>query len=473
MSATAGPSLRNRLLVLAALVVILSLGLLGYALDQAFVRSAEARLQDRLNSYIYLMLTAIDVERDGEITVSGALTDPRITQPDSGLYLVVDSPTERWTSPSTLMMDVPDLPPQLPGRQQFVNLLDGGGEMPALRAQDMAFVLQYGVAWEFANGQVQPLTISVLEDDAVLTDEISAFRASLWRWLGVAALILVLMQLIFLRISLRPLRQIASDVAAIEAGEQRGLTGRYPRELTPLTGNLNRLLETEHANQKRYRNALDSLAHGLKTPLAVLRASLHGRGEEPGVRKALDEMEAQISRQLERAAVTTRRALGKPVPVLPEVRRLIQSLDKVYGAEVVTTELSIPAATRFAGERRDLLELLGNLLDNAYKYGNGRVRISARNLPASGNRPGIEFRVEDNGPGLGVEYPRLVSATADGPSIPDHPLFARGVRGDEQSDGHGLGLAIVSELVASYNGSIRVESGALGGALFVVRLPPS
>lgn len=278
-----------------------------------------------------------------------------------------------------------------------------------------------------------------------------------------AAGVLILMQLLFLRLSLRPLRNLSEDVAQVEAGNAETLSGSYPREVAPLTRNLNRLLQTEKANQQRYRNALDQLAHGLKTPLAVLQASLPeavaDKHSRRSMARALEDMQTRVTQQLERAALSTRRTLVQPVPVRPEAERLARSLDKVYADKQIQVEMNVDQGVTFQGERRDLLEILGNLLDNAFKYTRSRIRLSAERVAGGELRPGLELCVEDDGPGIQEAFAEQV--------------FERGIRGDEQLPGHGLGLAIVSELVAAYDGHTEIGTSDLGGALLRIHFPPS
>ena len=442
-----------RLIALAGVVVLFSLGILGYALDRAYQRAAEARVEERLQSVIYLAMGALEVESGDELNFSQNLPEPRLNRPGSGLYIVIDAEGERWLSPSALTVELPELEPIAPGQSHFTISDD----------PDYRFIYHFGLVLELIDGGEMPLSLAVIEDDSIYSNEVAAFRSSLWRWLLFAAGVLILMQLLFLRLSLRPLRNLSDDVALVEAGHSEALSGSYPREVAPLTRNLNRLLETEKANQKRYRNALDQLAHGLKTPLAILQASVPEVVEDPNARRsmdrALEDMQTRVTQQLERAALSTRRTMVQPVPVRPEAERLARSLAKVYADKQMDVQIEIGPEVKFQGERRDLLEVLGNLLDNAFKYGRSQVRLSAVRVTGGELRPGLELTVEDDGPGIHEEFAEQI--------------FERGIRGDEQLPGHGLGLAIVSELVAAYDGHTTVGQSDLGGAMFRIHFPPS
>jgi two-component system sensor histidine kinase PhoQ len=287
----------------------------------------------------------------------------------------------------------------------------------------------------------------------------------LWRALGAAGVILLLAQLMVLYLGFRPLQIVAKDVARVESGLAPRLQGSYPRELEPLARNVNQLLDTEKGNQQRYRNALDSLAHSLKTPLAILRTGLEvdSPSSRQAMRKAVDEMNQLVATRLQRAAVSARRTMAQPVPVAVEAKRILAGLDKVYAHKSIAADVAIPADVVFFGEQRDLLELIGNLLDNAFKYGHTRVRISAGQQDPQAVRSGLWLRVEDDGPGIDAQ---------DWPA-----LLQRGVRGDERraanERGHGMGLAIVLELLTAYGGKIEIGDSDLGGAMIDLEIPGS
>lgn len=460
-SATAGKgdlrsrpfSLRLRMAIIASVVLALALGLVGFALAEANHRSAVTALQAQMESYVYLVLAATEVDGSGGLHVSGDLGDPRLNQPGSGVYVHVHGASAHWSSPSALGLRLPELETVEAGQWRFAEPGD---------SLDF-YTCQYGVAWQVADRQVQPLTVSVLVDPAEIERQTNAFRLGLWRALGAAGLILLLAQLALFYLGFRPLQKVARDVASVESGLTPQLQGRYPRELEPLARNVNQLLETEKANQQRYRNALDSLAHSLKTPLAVLRTGLEidSPASRDTMRKAAAEMNQLISTRLQRAAVSARRTMAQPVTVAPEAQRVLAGLHKVYSDKKISAEATIPADLSFFGEQRDLLEILGNLLDNAFKYGRTKVRLSAGPVDARSVRSGLWLRVEDDGPGIDAK---------DWPA-----LLQRGVRGDERgtdkAGGYGLGLAIVLELVTAYGGSIEIAHGEWGGAMIRIEIP--
>ena len=448
-------SLRFRLVVLATLVLVVALGLVGIALNAANERSAVSSLQARMESYVYLVLAAADVDDERRLVMQPDLGDPRLSQPGSGIYVHIHGGTvngaDHWSSPSALGLQLPELQQAQPGLSSFSEPSDG-----------LAFFsFQYGVGFQDDKDTVTPFTVTVLVDPDEVEHQTSAFRLGLWRALVTAGLILVAAQLLFFMLGLRPLRRVAGDVARIESGQASRLEGNYPSELEPLARNVNRLLDTEKSNQERIRNALDSLAHSLKTPLAVIQAGLelHGGKAADSMRNAADEMHRLIATRMERAGASSRRTLGEPVALEPQLLRVLDSLRKVYSHKMIEASVTIEDKLNFYGEKRDLLELMGNLLDNAFKYGTGRVLVSAGVIGHAVSRPGLWLRVEDDGPGIDESQ--------------WHRLVQRGVRGDEQAEGHGLGLAIVTELVAAYGGEVSIGRSELGGAMISVEIPAS
>ena len=442
-------SLRNRLLLAGTLVLAIALGAVGLALNAANERGAVSSLQSRMESYVYLVLAAMEVSEKGALAMDADFADPRLNQPSSGIYVQVQGRTERWTSPSSLGLQWPEFGPVNAGSTVFTE--PGGGIH--------FYTLVYGVGWQLADERIEPFTVLVLVDESEINQQTSAFRLGLWRALGAAGIILALAQLIIFFFGFRPLRQVAGDVAKVESGQAPRLEGNYPRELEPLARNVNRLLETEKSNQERIRNALDSLAHSLKTPLAVIQAGLplHGGKSEVSMQNAVDEIRHLIGTRLERAGASTRRTMAEPVEVEPQLQRIIDSLQKVYSHKMIEVTGTMEPGVVFHGEKRDLLELMGNLLDNAFKYGESQVRISGGALEPGNPRPGLRLSVEDDGPG--IEESQWAH------------LLQRGARGDERAEGHGLGLAIVVELVQAYGGELDIAHSEMGGARVDIRIP--
>lgn len=455
-------SLQARQLLAASLGLIAFLGLTGYALDRAFTETAQSGLQDRLRSYALAYLGGMDITRGGILLPPEVPPDPRFNRPGSGLYAAVIGDTIEWQAPSALGQTLPlDLALD-PGVERFEGPLasEREGENGVAGGQPV-YRYALGIFWE--QGE-HAFTFFVFEDARVVGEQIAVFRQTLWRYLGGAAVLLLLVQVLVLQWSLLPLRRVERELGRVQRGEAERLSGRHPRELEPLTSSINALVRSEREHLDRYRNTLSDLAHSLKTPLAVLRSRLeNGAGEaelREEVKLQVQRMSDIVSYQLSRAATTGHQLFAAPLEIAGRAEAIVRSLEKIYAAKGVLCEFEIDAAARFHGEEGDLLELLGNLLENAFKWASRRVMLTVASHPdPAQRRAGLELIVEDDGPGI--------------PPDKVERLLQRGVRGDERVQGHGIGLAIVQDIVRAYRGELAVtRSDELGGARFRLYFPP-
>jgi len=454
-------SLRTRQLLAASLGLVAFLALAGYALDRAFVSTAEQNQRQRLRSYALAYTEKLDFDRAGEVIPLDVPPDPRLDMLDSGLYAEVVLPKSYWSSTSTLGLVLPESPLLGPMEESFE------GPLPITRLNgESSTVYRYGIGFVWParrNNPEFPYTIYVLEDAQVLRSQVRVFRGALWVYLGSAGLILLLLQMLVLRWSLRPLKYVVSELTRVQRGEASGMSERHPRELEPLTESINAFIESERENLDRQRNTLADLAHSLKTPLAVLRTQLDAGADSDALREELDiqlkRMNNLVSYQLTRAASSGHKLFAAPVSIEPHAEEIVRGLEKVYAAKGVLCEFDIDPKARFHGEPGDLQELMGNLLENAFKWARSRVLLTARPGAAAANRrAGLLLAVDDDGPGIAEDDVAHI--------------LQRGVRGDERVQGHGIGLAIVQDLVRGYRGELHVRrSEELGGARFEVKLP--
>jgi len=442
-------SLHSRLLLAATLVLAGFIGATGLALDKAFRVSARASMQDRLQSYIYALLAAADEDDGGRMIPPQEIPEPRFSKPDSGLYAMIAGPDGRplWHSRSLAGRSVSMVQQQSPGQREFRRLTQAGMEL---------YAISFGVAWEDYASSEELYTFAVAEDTAAFEEQIDSFRMSLWSWLGGMAVVLLLAQGLILRWGLRPLRSVESDLQRIEQGTAEHLDGTYPKELTGLTSSLNSLIEHGKLVQTRYRNSLDDLAHSLKTPLAIMQSFCEGKSEQIGQQRALireqvERMDGIINHQLQRAAVSGRVTLARLVPLQHVLERLVRSLRKVYREKQVDVRLDLEPGATFYGDEADLTEALGNLLENAYKYCVGQIRVCVRYDRKTASGHGLEITIEDDGQGIDTEMIDTV--------------LQRGKRMDETVPGHGIGLSMAQEIITVYGGELDIGSSSLGGAL--------
>lgn len=439
------PSIHLRLLLVATLVLGGFIVIAGWALETAFRESSKTALQEKLQSNVYALLAAADVDAQGKMRLPQTLPEPRFSQPDSGLYaFVTDMKGEPfWRSPSTLGLQIPTTPPLSPGNT-------------ALRREHGLFLFSHGVEWEDDTGGSQEFTFNIAEQARFLDQAVGSFRQTLWSWLTGLALVLLIVQAMVLRWGLRPLREVEDDLESIRKGKSTHLQAEYPSELQGLTSSLNALIKQAAAAQARYRDSLDDLAHSLKTPLAYLDSVVQDQDSSCKQLRSvageqLQRMDHIVQHQLQRAAVSARTTLMEPVAVVPLVERLLTTLEKIYAEKRLTVSHSLSLEAIFVGDKADLMEILGNLLENAFKYARNQVRVSA---DVDG---GLVFVIEDDGPGI--------------PDAEWKSVLQRGKRVDETQTGQGIGLAVANEIVALYAGSLVAGKSKLGGLKLEISFP--
>lgn len=445
-------SLSFRLLIASIVILIAFLGFGGTALERAFKTSVESEMQNRLQIYVYALLSAATRDQEEEIRLTRTLPESRFSTPGSGLYGFVfnNEGVMIWQSGSALDVIVP-----------YISVSPGEAEVRQLPADPNRLALYYSVVWEGKDGTDQTYTFVVAENQDALVEKIADFRDTLWLWLIGTGVLLVAAQYVVLRWGLSPLSRIAKDLRAIESGENTRLDSVYPGEIKGLVDNLNALLDSERACLDRYRNSLADLAHSLKTPLTIVRGCI----ENDTVSKETNqEIEEQLSRldqivdyQLRRAAAHGQNHLSNYFAVVPVTEKIIESLDKVYTTKGVSCMMNgEETVTSIGCDEGDWYEIAGNLIDNAYKWCYSKVNITIESTLHSG-KSALHLIVEDDGPGV--------------PRSKLGQVLGRGIRADENKMGHGVGLAIVKELVTLSGGEINVDKSRYGGALFEVWLP--
>jgi two-component system sensor histidine kinase PhoQ len=455
-------SLAARAAIATGFVVAGFLGLVGLTMSQTIKERALRALHARLQNFAIAFITNTETNRDGKLlppdSSPGTAPDPNFSRPGSGLYAVaVGDRGYRWESPSAVGRDFSFLKPLAPGDTEFVGPVD--------TRVGRLYYFSYGVALDTERKKSVGLTVMVAQTEDQFEDENAVTRRTLVVWLSILGVMLIALQLLLLRWSLTPLRKVASDMSRVERGDSELLDSQYPLELTGLTERINAFIDNEREQRTRYRHTLADLAHSLKTPLAVIRSQLESVPGEDGSRRSdvLDQvrrMDELVAYQLSRAATSGRQTFASAVPIAGHAEDLVQSLEKVYAVKNVLCEFDIDDGAVFYGEQGDLLELMGNLLENAFKWSSHRVLLVVKMQPPSGRqRQGLRLSVEDDGPGIADDKVEKV--------------LQRGVRGDERVQGHGIGLSIVQDIVHAYHGELVVDrSPEFGGARFSVALSP-
>ena len=450
-------SLSSRLLISVSVLLLFFFGATIVVLDRAFTEAGEQARQDILDGHIIALLAAAEPDDYGKLVMPERLREPRFQRIDSGLYAELQhfDGTLVWRSRSALGLDIPEGSRPSLGSQIFARefLPDG---TPLL-------TLSLAVDWELEDGASQPYVFKVAESLDGFNAQIAEFRGQLFSWFAAVALTMVLAFSLLLRGLLRPLRQIESEITEIEEGNRVSLSGEFPTELTGVARNLNLLIDSERARSDRYRYTLDNLAHSLKTPLAAMRALLNDRHDgdfDVRCNEQIDRMDEIVRYQLRKpAAAASEKLVLAPVSVAEEVARLIDGMRKVYHDKKPEFDIRIEEGVQFRGDKGDFLELAGNLIDNACKWCKRRARIVVvPSAGASAVSSGMVLSVADDGPGIPQE-------AADA-------LLQRGMRLDESTPGHGIGLAVVKDIARSYGGQLSIQTSGLGGAEITVSIPP-
>ncbi len=442
--AFARDSIRTRLILAATLVLIAFMAAAGWAVQRAHADSVRTAHFAQLQSTVYLLLAGTEVNADGMLVMPPSFPEPRLSLPGSGLYASVRNLTRgvSWLSPSAVTSQPPFLPDAQVGQWRY--------DTPSANGRNYLAV-GYGVSWVVGDRTV-PLALSVLEDRAGFDREVAAFTRTLWTWLGGAGLLLLLSQAALLQWGLAPLRRVAQEIRRIEQGEQAEVQQHYPREIAALTDNLNTLIRQERVRQTRFKEALSFLAHSLKTPLAVLRSAL---GEPLGlpatVQEQVQRMDDIVQHQLGRAGATGTARFVPFLHLAPLMARIRDALVKVHADKGLQITVDCPDDLQWRIDEGDAFEILGNLTDNACKWARQRVAL----------------RLTQDVRGL------VIDVDDDGSGFPDDPasVLLLHVRADEKVPGHGVGLAVVNDLVASHQGTLVLTRSDWGGARVEILLP--
>jgi signal transduction histidine kinase len=450
-------SVATRLFVSAALWAGAVLLIGGVTLSSYYTRSVERGFDQRLHVYLKTLVGAV---ADGAFGRQdpGSFGEPRFDLPLSGWYWQITridrDPPEATTSKSLFEEQLPRLadvgvPETIVGtREGYAKGPDDQRLRMVERTIDLGQDGRYAIAIGAAAGEIDR--------------DVSDFNAALL--VSFLALFAGLMATTWFQVGfgLRPLRRIRAQLADIRAGRRSRLNGAFPREIAPLAGELNALLDSNREIVERARTHVGNLAHGLKTPLSVIanEANVAVDPFSEKVREQAQIMRRQIDHHLERARLSAGVAFaGEAAEVKPALEALARTMEKVYRGRDVAVELACNDDLRFRGEKQDLEEMVGNLVDNAFKWAGGRVAITAETAgkPAAGARATFRVVVDDDGPGLGADEREEV--------------MRRGRRLDETKPGSGLGLAIVNDLAAMYGGRLALDRSPAGGLRCQLELP--
>ncbi len=453
-------SLRARLGLAAAISITLALMVAAAGLVALFERHVERRIGAELKAQLDQLAASVQISAEGQVEVVPRPADPRLAHPLGGLYWQIDEETEPerqigvarsrslWDGLLRLPPDEPE-----PGTVHAHRLAgpDGGPNGQAVLVRERLILL------ERDRGHHRLRLITAIDADE-LTRARNAFGADILPYLALLALLLGLATFAQIRAGLAPLEALRRGVGAVRSGHEQRLADSYPDEVMPLVSEVNALLRAREQAVERARAWTADLAHGLKTPLTALSADAERLRREGHHQLACDldqlaeAMRRRVDRELVRARLRTGTALHQAqAEVGDTIERLLRTLRRTPFGARIDWSVHAPQPALVALMPGDLLELLGNLLENAARWATARVEIEVRSTDP------IQIRIRDDGPGVpAAQWPRLGE---------------RGLRLDERTDGSGLGLAIARDVVDAYGGHLAFGSAAIGGLEVGLSLP--
>ncbi|MDB5614093.1 MAG: histidine kinase [Devosia sp.] len=441
-------SIAASLFWLSAAWLVLALVATGFLLTDLYSRALDTSLQETLDFHVESLTGAL-LESSSPTSDAIALTDPRFDRPRSGWYWAIRNADGTLYNLSTSVVGI-DLP-----------VLMGPADNRGRRAAVMndVFGTQMRVVERTVTVAPTSYQIVVTGNLSEILELVGDFRGQTFIVLGAVGVMLAIMSAIVARFAMRPISQLSRAIESVREGESVAVGGTYPREIAPLAEEVNELLRSNAQIIERARNQVGNLAHGLKTPIAVLRneaATKKGALAEVVLSES-EKMSTMVATYLERARLAARTSVvGKKSDANMIMQRLTRVMRKIHPDVIINFQPPNASLPWFRGDEADLEEMAGNLLDNACKWSKGQVGVQ---LDAERNETGtlLLIRIDDNGPGLSDED--------------THKVLRRGVRLDEKTPGSGLGLDIVKELVDVYGGSLELKRSALGGLLVELRLP--
>ncbi|GJE73861.1 MAG: ATP-binding protein [Methylobacteriaceae bacterium] len=448
-------SIAVRLAVSSFLSSTAILVIAAFILTTLYRENTERAFDSRLLVFANNLATDLVSPSDPE-TRSFSLGDPRFDLPLSGWYWQVGRPDAkpRDLRTSRSLVGVPLKGPDQAGTATIGQIRQGYG-----RGQDDRTLRI--VERDVDVGTEGRYTVRVAGPADEIVNDVERFRFSLFMTFGLLGFSLAATALLQIRFGLAPLRKLRTALGTIRRGEADRIDGEYPRDIAPLAGEINLLIETNREILERARTQVGNLAHALKTPLSIIVNEVGSSDAPPELSEKIREQAAvmrdQVNYHLDRArAAALAGTLGTSTEVEPALAGLVRTFGKIYRDKDIAYEVRVSPGLRFRGEKQDFEEMIGNLVDNASKWAHGRVSIAA--TPIGGD-----------------DYPHLIVAVEDdGPGLPEEDRAAvlkRGRRLDETKPGSGLGLSIVADLAALYRGRFRLEAAGLGGLRAVIEVP--
>ncbi|MCV3240033.1 ATP-binding protein [Mesorhizobium sp. ZC-5] len=448
-------SLALRIIALSTIWAIITLIIITLIISTVYRQASERGFNSLLSAHLFNLISSVGVSDNGALTGSVDLGDLRFSEPDSGWYWSVEPVSGGLTGQLRSLSMTEALPSPTAAEAPFDFEFQRSYRMDGIAGEE----LQVFESEFVLDAQNRVARFRVMGNRTELENEIGAFQGRLFTYLSIFGVGMVAINAIAIMLGLRPLGRVREALSKVREGTAKRLDGTFPAEIEPLANETNALIENNKRIVERSRTQVGNLAHSLKTPLAVLLNEARIIGGDKGrlIETQASAMQQQLEHYLQRARIAAQRdSVVYRTPLSPSLKRMVRVMEKLNPNTKVT--LDLPAEEiLFAGEREDFEEIVGNLLENAMKWGRSGVLVSARAI--EGPDPGsgmFELAIEDDGPGIPADKAR--------------DALQRGKRLDETKPGTGLGLAIVSDLVNEYGGKLGLERSTLGGLKATVQL---
>ena len=450
-------SLLGRFAIASLIILPIFIALSGTLFFNTFKHSQLKAEEEQLQAQLYLLISNTDINQQ-TVSLPIAITEPRFNQQNSGLYGFIYNAhgDELWRSASSALLT-----------DNFYNTnnifsTDNRSFSEAISNNGHRVnIFSYDLEWVNEDNSTLKLRYIIISDNAPLQAELDSYKKRTWQWLGAMALLLMFAQLVIMRWGLKPLRRLSQQLSDLQENRIEQLDADYPNEILPTIKNFNAIVEHEKQQRERYRNTMSDLAHSLKTPLAVIQSQLHKNGHEhTAISEQVQRINQIVEHQLKRAVIKVNQnsvlQRTQKIALHAMFERLSKILVKVYNEKSIRFNNTIDKDIIYWGDESDMLEVFGNLLDNACKYGKGSVMIHATSA-----HPILSIAISDNGEGVAENQ--------------KHLILKRGARGDTVQTGQGIGLAVAIDIIASYGGDLQVQNNMgephLSGACFCVNLP--
>lgn len=451
-------SLRWRVILASVLTLLVFFSLAGVGLQKAYNDSLDNAAESELRAYMLSLLGAMDIDEQDKFDFYG-LPVSAFSQPNSGVYAEVwKSDQLLWRSDSLIGKSLPKVESTL-GEYQLYSAIDAIkkaeklGRTADLNGANMVAntnlnILSFLVDWN--DGDISHnLSLVVANNAQSYVQRQNKYKESLLAWLFGLGAFLVILQMLLFKWLFMPIVKVRSELGRIQSGKQADFLGEYPREVSVLTQSLNELLSSERTQIKRVKHSLANLAHSLKTPLAAIRGGLSDNEINTQLlEQQVDRIASVVDYQLNKTSSSIRPNYRQAHPCFEPIQRLVSVMQKLQGVNGVSVSCKMPQEVQFFGDVDDLIEVVGNLMENACKWASSAVILSVDNT--QNNK--LAISVVDDGPGV--------------PKDRMDDILNRGKRLDEAVEGQGIGLAMVKDIVDSYAGELRMDVSTIHQADF-------